>query len=80
MFIILTKEDPPTDLAQFKKIERISAYSRTSVESFSKVNHHENTPIFSWFAFFTMWSLSTPALMSMFLNPQNLQPLEYAKL
>jgi hypothetical protein len=27
-----------------------------------------------------MWSLSTPALMSMFLNPQNLQPLEYAKL
>jgi maltose/moltooligosaccharide transporter len=64
--IFTTKEDPPVDLEKFKSEKN---ESRFIPDLFASLKEMPSTmkklgliQFFSWFAFFTMWSLSTPAL------------------
>ena len=64
--IFTTKEDPPVDLEKFKSEKK---ESRFIPDLFASLKEMPSTmkklgviQFFSWFAFFTMWSLSTPAL------------------
>ena len=64
--IFTTKEDPPEDLEKFKQEKRESHFFRdfkqSLVEMPSTMKKLGLIQFFSWFAFFTMWSLATPAL------------------
>lgn len=64
--IFTTKEDPPVDLEKFQSEKK---ESRFIPDLFASLKEMPSTmkklgliQFFSWFAFFTMWSLSTPAL------------------
>lgn len=64
--IFTTKEDPPLDLEKFhleKKESRFFTDLKSSLADMpSTMKKLGLIQFFSWFAFFTMWSLSTPAL------------------
>ncbi len=64
--IFTTKEDPPIDLEKFHSEKKESRFIPDLLVSLKKMPSTMKKlgiiQFFSWFAFFTMWSLSTPAL------------------
>lgn len=68
--ILTTKEYPPEDLEEFEEAKRESAgFSNGAKEIIENITQMPTTmkklgvvQFFSWFAFFTMWSMSNPAL------------------
>lgn len=82
--IFTTKEDPPADLTQFKLEKKESRFIPDLVESLKEMPSTMKKlgiiQFFSWFAFFTMWSLSTPALTEHVFNAPKPNNTEYAKL
>ena len=82
--IFTTREDPPADMTQFKLEKKESRFIPDLVESLKEMPSTMKKlgliQFFSWFAFFTMWSLSTPALTEhVFKSPKPINQ-EYAKL
>jgi maltose/moltooligosaccharide transporter len=64
--IFTTKEYPPEDLEEFKKEKKNSSFFK---DLFISIKEMPSTmkklgiiQFFSWFSFFTMWSMATPAL------------------
>ena len=82
--VIKTKENPPPDLEQFlaeKKASRFIPDLITSLKEMpSTMKKLGLIQFFSWFAFFTMWSLSTPALTEHVFNAPKPQSAEYVQL
>jgi maltose/moltooligosaccharide transporter len=82
--IFTTKEDPPADLAQFKLEKKESRFIPDLTESLKEMPATMKKlgliQFFSWFAFFTMWSLSTPALTEHVFKAPKPNNAEYAKL
>ena len=82
--IFTTKEDPPADLAQFKLEKKESRFIPDLVESFKEMPSTMKKlgliQFFSWFAFFTMWSLSTPALTEHVFKSPKPATQEFAQL
>lgn len=74
--IFTTSEYPPDDLEAFQKEKEASkGFSNGIREIFSSIGRMPNTmkllgviQFFSWFAFFAMWSLATPALTTHVFN------------
>ena len=74
--ILTTKEYPPEDIAAFEKEKKASAGFLKGVKEI--LNNIMNMPgtmlklgivqFFSWFAFFTLWSMATPALTEFVFN------------
>jgi maltose/moltooligosaccharide transporter len=68
--VLTTKEYPPEDLEAFEKEKEETAGFLNGLTSiFDNIMHMPKTMLklgivqfFSWFAFFTMWSMATPAL------------------
>ncbi len=64
--IFTTKEEPPVDLEKFKTEKKESRFIPDLMVSLKEMPSTMKKlgliQFFSWFAFFTMWSLSTPAL------------------
>jgi maltose/moltooligosaccharide transporter len=64
--IYTTDEDPPEDLEKFKAEKKESTFFSDLVLSLKEMSPTMKKlgiiQFFSWFAFFTMWSLSSPAL------------------
>ena len=82
--IFTTKEDPPVDLEKFlseKKKSRFIPDLMASIKEMpSTMKKLGLIQFFSWFAFFTMWSLSTPALTEHVFNSPKPNVKEYAQL
>jgi len=82
--LVTTKEDPPLDLNAFlsekKESKFIPDLSASLKEMPSTMKKLGLIQFFSWFAFFTMWSLSTPALTEHVFNSPKPNVKEYAKL
>jgi maltose/moltooligosaccharide transporter len=64
--VFTTKEDPPKDIEKFKQVKKeanfFSDFKESICEMPSTMKKLGLIQFFSWFAFFTMWSLATPAL------------------
>lgn len=68
--IFTTKEYPPADLQQFQKKKAATSGWKVALKEIGdSIRHMPMTmrklgvvQFFSWFAFFTMWSMATPAL------------------
>ena len=64
--VLTTKEYPPKDLEEFKKQKKDNTFFKDLNVSFSTMTSTMKKlgviQFFSWFAFFTMWSMATPAL------------------
>ena len=64
--LITTKEDPPKDLELFLKEKKESRFFKDLWQGYlempSTMKKLGVIQFFSWFAFFTMWSMATPAL------------------
>lgn len=64
--IFTTKEEPPVDLEKFKTEKKESRFIPDLMVSLKEMPSTMKKlgliQFFSWFAFFTLWSLSTPAL------------------
>ena len=64
--IITTKEDPPANLEKFEQEKAASHFFKDFKQSLTEMPSTMKKlgliQFFSWFAFFTMWSLATPAL------------------
>ena len=82
--IFTTKEDPPEDLEKFKLEKKESSFIPDLISSLKEMPSTMKKlgliQFFSWFAFFTMWSLSTPALTEHVYNSPKPLVKEYAKL
>ena len=82
--IFTTKEDPPADLEKFKSEKKESRFIpdlKSSLKEMpSTMKKLGLIQFFSWFAFFTMWSLSTPALTEHVFNSPKPNVKEYAQL
>lgn len=82
--IFTTKEDPPQDLEKFLSEKKESRFIPDLVESLkdmpSTMKKLGLIQFFSWFAFFTMWSLSTPALTEHVFNAPKPDVKEFAQL
>jgi maltose/moltooligosaccharide transporter len=82
--IFTTKEDPPTDLEKFKSEKKESRFIPDLIQSLKEMPSTMKKlgliQFFSWFAFFTMWSLSTPALTEHVFNSPKPDVKEYAQL
>ena len=82
--IFLTKEDPPADLEKFKSEKKESRFIPDLIQSLKEMPSTMKKlgiiQFFSWFAFFTMWSLSTPALTEHVFNSPKPDVKEYAQL
>ena len=82
--IFTTKEDPPQDLEKFLSEKKESRFIPDLIESLKEMPSTMKKlgliQFFSWFAFFTMWSLSTPALTEHVFNSPKPDVKEYAKL
>lgn len=80
--VFTTQEDPPHDLAKFKKEKLRSAGLLKGLrEIFSAIWNMPKVMMqlgvvqfFSWFAFFTMWSFATPALTESVFGAPNPAP------
>ena len=70
--ILTTKEYPPKDLEDFKKKKRDTNFWKEIKGSYSEMSGTMLKlgiiQFFSWFAFFTMWSMATPALTDHVFN------------
>jgi len=74
--ILTTKEYPPDDLQKFKEEKKASSGFMNGLnEIITSISRMPSTMIklgviqfFSWFAFFTMWSMATPALTEHVFN------------
>lgn len=64
--IFTTKEYPPEDLEVFKAEKKESSFAKDTFQSIKEMPSTMKKlgviQFFSWFAFFTMWSMATPAL------------------
>ena len=64
--VLTTKEYPPKDLEEFKKQKKDNTFFKDLKVSFATMTSTMKKlgviQFFSWFAFFTMWSMATPAL------------------
>ncbi len=82
--IITTKEDPPVDLEKFQSEKRESRFIPDLITSLKEMPSTMKKlgliQFFSWFAFFTMWSLSMPALTEHVFNSPKPDVKEYAQL
>ena len=82
--IFTTKEDPPADLEKFKSEKKESRFIPDLILSLKEMPSTMKKlgliQFFSWFAFFTMWSLSTPALTEHVFNSPKPDVKEYAQL
>lgn len=82
--IFTTKEDPPQDLEKFLSEKKESRFIPDLIESLKEMPSTMKKlgliQFFSWFAFFTMWSLSTPALTEHVFHSPKPNVKEYAKL
>ena len=82
--IFTTKEDPPLDVEKFKAEKKESRFIPDLFQSLKEMPSTMKKlgliQFFSWFAFFTMWSLSTPALTEHVFNSPKPDVKEYAKL
>lgn len=82
--IFTTKEDPPADLEKFKSEKKESRFIPDLIQSLKEMPSTMKKlgiiQFFSWFAFFTMWSLSTPALTEHVFNSPKPDVKEYAQL
>ncbi len=67
-----TKEYPPKDIEEFKTKKAENNFFKDLKESFATMSSTMKKlgviQFFSWFAFFTMWSMATPALTSSVFN------------
>ena len=70
--VTTTREYPPKDLAEFKTKKAENNFFKDLKESFETMSSTMKKlgviQFFSWFAFFTMWSMATPALTSTVFN------------
>ena len=82
--IFTTKEDPPVDLEKFQSEKKESRFIPDLMLSLKEMPSTMKKlgiiQFFSWFAFFTMWSLSTPALTEHVYNSPKPDSKQYAKL
>jgi len=82
--LVTTKEDPPQDLEAFLSEKKESRFIPDLLSSLKEMPSTMKKlgliQFFSWFAFFTMWSLSTPALTEHVFNSPKPNVKEYAKL
>lgn len=82
--IFTTKENPPEDLNQFLNEKKESRFIPDLVISLKEMPATMKKlgliQFFSWFAFFTMWSLSTPALTEHVFHSPKPDVKEFAKL
>ena len=82
--IFTTKENPPEDLNQFHAEKKESRFIPDLVVSLKEMPSTMKKlgliQFFSWFAFFTMWSLSTPALTEHVFHSPKPDVKEFAKL
>ena len=82
--LLTTKEDPPENLEEFlseKKESRFISDLLASLKDMpSTMKKLGLIQFFSWFAFFTMWSLSMPALTEHVFNAPKPDVKEYAQL
>ena len=82
--VFKTTEDPPEDLEKFLSEKKESSFIPDLVTSLKEMPSTMKKlgliQFFSWFAFFTMWSLSTPALTEHVFNSPKPNSKEYAKL
>jgi maltose/moltooligosaccharide transporter len=82
--LVTTKEDPPENFEEFLSEKK---ESRFFPDLFASLKDMPSTmkklgliQFFSWFAFFTMWSLSMPALTEHVFNAPKPDVKEYAQL
>lgn len=82
--LLTTKEDPPVDLEKFLSEKKESRFFPDLIQSLKEMPSTMKKlgliQFFSWFAFFTMWSLSTPALTEHVFNSPKPDVKEYATL
>ena len=82
--LLTTKEDPPQDLELFHSEKKESQFIPDLITSLKEMPSTMKKlgliQFFSWFAFFTMWSLSTPALTEHVFKSPKPDVKEYAKL
>jgi maltose/moltooligosaccharide transporter len=82
--LVTTKEDPPVDLEKFLSEKKENRFVTDLVASLkdmpSTMKKLGLIQFFSWFAFFTMWSLSMPALTEHVYHSPKPDIKEYAKL
>jgi maltose/moltooligosaccharide transporter len=82
--IFKTREDPPEDLEKFQAEKKESSFIPDLMASLKEMPSTMKKlgliQFFSWFAFFTMWSLSTPALTEHVFNAPKPNSKEYLKL
>jgi len=82
--IFTTKENPPEDLNQFLTEKKESRFIPDLIISLKEMPSTMKKlgliQFFSWFAFFTMWSLSTPALTEHVFHSPKPDVKEFAKL
>lgn len=82
--LITTKEDPPENLEEFLSEKKESRFIPDLIASLkempSTMKRLGLIQFFSWFAFFTMWSLSMPALTEHVFNAPKPDVKEYAQL
>jgi maltose/moltooligosaccharide transporter len=82
--IFTTKEYPPENLEEFKKEKKESRFFKDIALGLkdmpSTMKKLGVIQFFSWFAFFTMWSLAQPALTEHVFNAPKPDVKEFAKL
>ena len=82
--LVTTKEDPPENLEEFLSEKKESRFIPDLLASLkdmpSTMKKLGLIQFFSWFAFFTMWSLSMPALTEHVFNAPKPDVKEYAQL
>lgn len=82
--LVTTKEDPPEDLEKFLSEKKESRFIPDLILSLKEMPSTMKKlgliQFFSWFAFFTMWSLSTPALTEHVFDSPKPDIKEYAQL
>jgi maltose/moltooligosaccharide transporter len=82
--LVTTKEDPPENLEEFLSEKKESRFIPDLIASLkdmpSTMKKLGLIQFFSWFAFFTMWSLSMPALTEHVFNAPKPDVKEYAQL
>ena len=82
--LLTTKEDPPENLEQFLLEKKESRFFPDLIASLKEMPPTMKKlgliQFFSWFAFFTMWSLSMPALTEHVFNAPKPDIKEYAEL
>ena len=79
--IFTTTEEPPEDMAVFAEEKKKSSFFK---DTFTSIGEMPSTmkklgiiQFFSWFAFFTMWSMATPALTEHVYNAPSPDPKEF---